>query len=291
MKFKLFFASFLLSLPLWWGINIFQDNSEQFFYAYISQPIQEINYADISLLKERKKLDIKAEAYISIKIDQNNKTKILYRENINQILPIASLTKIMTAIIVLDDKKNYPLTEILTISKKAAQTENASNFIGNLISGQKLSVRELLETMLVYSSNDAAFALAEEIEVKNFVQKMNQKADNLGLKKTYFMNPTGLSPENIEQLPNHSSCQDLISLSQYILKEQPLIFELSYENSYDLSIPKTQTIIGGKTGYTDEAGGCILLLLKDAQENILINLILGASSSETRIEEMQKLIK
>ena len=251
------------------------------------------------MLKERKKLDIKAKAYISIKIDKNNKTKILYRKNINQVLPIASLTKIMTAIIVLEDKENYPLAKTLTISKKAAAQEDAPNF-GYLTQGQKLSIEKLLEIMLVYSSNDAAFALAEEVRgVTDFIQEMNQKADDLGLKNTYFMNSTGLSPENIEQLPNSSSCQDLICLSQYILKEHPLIFEFSSEKSYyeikngfsKLSIPETQTIIGGKTGYTDEAGGCILLLLKDAQENILINLILGASSSETRIEEMQKLIK
>ncbi|GAH62018.1 unnamed protein product, partial [marine sediment metagenome] len=145
-------------------------------------------------------------------------------------------------------------------------------------------------------------SLAEVIGETKFVDLMNEKAKNLGLEKTNFVNPTGLDPEDPENLKyssatqdnfNHSTAKDLVKLTQYILKEQPLIFEISSQGSikngiFDLFL--IQEIIGGKTGYTDEAGGCILFVFKNEDGNFLINVILGAPSPSARIEEMQKLI-
>ena len=311
MLIRVFLISFLLSLPFWWGINTLKENLESSFYAQISQPLQEMSFVKIP---EKPNLDLQAKAAISVKVNEAGKQKILFKKDINQPLPIASLTKLMTAVIVLDSnpptalqpqpthpKNEYDLSRIITISEKAAAQDDVPVF-GNLKSGDKLSVKELLELMLIYSSNDAAFALSEVIGTENFVEKMNQKAEILELENTHFVNPTGLDPENLHYDPavlnyfSYSTAKDSVKLTQYILKEHPLIFEISIqEPSYLLAdgifdLFLTQKVIGGKTGYTDEAGGCILFIFNDDKGNFFINLILGTPSPSARITEMQKLI-
>jgi len=302
MNLKIFFVTLALSLPFWWGINVFQGNLENYFYAQISQPFEEIIFVKIPPKPQKPELDLQVKAAISVKLDEIEAENILFNKNINQPLPIASLTKLMTATIILEDK-NYDLEETWTISKTAANQENVPNY-GNLKVGEKFTLRQLLDLMLIYSSNDATFALSEIIGVENFIQKMNQKAEELGLKNTHFVNPTGLDPENLHYSQdasiffNYSTVKDLVKLSQYILKNHPLIFEISsqsgpypFENGVsNLSLSENQIILGGKTGYTDEAGGCIIFLFKNGRENIFFNVILGTESQAARITEMQKLI-
>jgi len=299
MKLKILLISFVLSLPFWWGINIFQENLENYFYAQISQPLEDI--VVVKIPPPKPKLDLQAKAAISVKLNESGAEKIIFNKNINQPLPIASLTKLMTAVIVLE---NYDLENtLITISKTAANQENVPNY-GNLDKeiGKKFTLEQLLELMLIYSSNDAAWALSEVIEVPNFLEKMNQKAKDLGLENTNFINPHGLDPENLHYDPsvinfyNYSTARDLVKLAQYILKEHPVIFEISHkaplysikDGIFDLFL--TQEVIGGKTGYTDEAGGCIIFIFKNERGSFFVNLILGAPSSSARITEMQKLI-
>ena len=311
MKIRVFLISFFLSLPFWWAINLFQKNLENYFYAQISQPFQKISEIKIP---EKPNLELQARAAISVKIRETGKQKILFKKNINQPLPIASLTKLMTGIIVLE---NYDLENtLITISKTAANQENVPNY-GNLDKevGKKFNVKQLLDLMLIYSSNDAAWALAEVIgrhppttlpaesgAPENFVEKMNQKAEDLGLENTNFLNPHGLDPDEIRYSPetlnyfNYSTARKLVKIAQYILKEHPLIFEISKKEPFYLiedgifDLFLTQEIVGGKTGDTDEAGGCILFIFRNERGSFFINLILGAPSASIRIEEMQKLI-
>jgi len=331
---KFFLIAFFVSLPFWWGINIFQENLEKFFYAQISEPFQNISEIKIPPKPQKPKLDLEAKSAISVKVkeagkDYNPPTTsshpdlsgwapiIAFEKNSEETLPIASLTKLMTAVIVLEDK-NYDLEETWTISKTAANQENVPNY-GNLKEEEKFNVNQLLDLMLIYSSNDAAFALSEFFGVENFVAKMNQKAEELGLKNTHFVNPTGLDPEKIlfnqetSIFFNSSTAKDLVKLAQYIFKNYPLIFEISLKKGpYPLNngvsslvLPENQTpersegremnevqrtILGGKTGYTDEAGGCILFVFRDEEGNTFFNVILGTESQTARITEMQKLI-
>ena len=141
-------------------------------------------------------------------------------------------------------------------------------------------------------------------EFNNFVEKMNQKAQDLGLNNTYFVNPTGLEPQDLNYnsiIINHvnrSTAQDLLSLAQYILENHPLILSISLEqgpyaiqNGFSsLSLPNNVKVLGGKTGYTNEAGGCILLVLIDQKESIFVDILLAAPSPQQRIVELQKLI-
>lgn len=269
---KFFFIAFLASFFGISALNIFQENLENSFYAQISQPFQQISKVEIP---KKPKLDLQVKSAISVKINETGRQKVLFEKNPDQILPIASLTKLMTAVIVLENQENYDNTETL------------------------------LNSMLIYSDNDMALALSEVIGIDNFVKKMNQKAEELGLNNTYFANPTGLDPDESKNLKyssaaqdnfNHSTAKDLVKLAQYILKERPLIFKISSQEPHYLikngifNLFLTQEIIGGKTGFTDEAGGCMLFIFKDKGGTFSINLILGASSPSTRIEEMQKLI-
>lgn len=303
-RIKIFLIAFILALPFWWGVNIFQENLENYFYAQISQPLQEISEVKIPEKPQKPNLELQAKSAISVKINKTGKEKVLFKKDINQPLPTASLTKLMTTVIVLENPENYNFLETVAISPTAAAQDNAPGDWSNLTSGENRTVKNLLELMLIYSSNDAAWALSEVIKTENFVEKMNQKAEELGLGNTHFVNPTGLDPENFYYHPpnqsyfNYSTAQDLLKLAQYILKNHPLIFEITLkkgpypvENGMgDLILPENQTGIGWKTGYTDEAGGCALLVLGKENGNVLFNIILGTESQEARIREMQKLI-
>jgi len=307
---KFLLIGVLLSLPFWYGINLFQENLEKFFYAQISQPFQETNSIKIPEKPQKPNLELNVRAAISMKINKAGREKILFKKNINQPLPIASLTKLMTAVISLENFGDDNLSKKVIVSPGAASQENVPPVKAiNLTAGQVITIEELLDRMLIYSVNDAAFALAEAVDVENggnFVEEMNQKAIEWGLTNTHFVNPAGLDPEN-ENLHsnydnlvffNYSTAEDLATLSQRILEEYPLIFaitlkegEYKKENGIStLQLPRDQFIFGGKTGYTDEAGGCMLLVLEDEKGNKLINIILGTPSSTARITEMQKLI-
>lgn len=305
-KFKIFLFAFFVSLPLWWGTNVLQRNLEGLLYAQISQSFAETTEMEALEKSEKPGLEIRAKAALSVTFNESDRQKILFEKNINQPLPIASLTKLMTAVVVLENQDYYNLENTwVVISKTAAGQDNVPNY-GNLdeSQGESFKAGQLLDLMLIYSSNDAAFALSQVMGTENFVEKMNRKAEELGLENTYFVNPTGLDPEDTHyHLPtqnyfNHSTARDLFKLSQYILKNRPSVFEISLkEGPYpilnglsDLKFTEEQKVLGGKTGYTDEAGGCALLVLKNKNGSAVINLILGAESSESRIQEMQKLI-
>lgn len=304
-RITIFLTSLFLSLPLWWGVNAFQVNLERFFYAQISASLENSTFIKIPEKIQKPKLETEAKSAISLLIKKNGREIINFEKDSEKILPLASLTKLMTALIVLENK-NYDLQNTwISVSQTAAKQENVPVF-GNLDleRGKKFSVEKLLELMLIYSSNDAAYALSEVIGTENFVQKMNEKASELSLNNTHFVNPTGLDPENLhyseenQAFFNHSTSKDLMKFSYYILKEYPLIFEIGQrEGPYPLKngvskivLPENQKVLGGKTGYTDEAGGCIVFIFKNEKEQTFFNVIMGAKSQDARIEEMQKLV-
>lgn len=304
MNLKIFFVTLVLSLPFWWGVNIFQGNLENYFYAQISQPFEEIVFVKIPPKPQKPELDLQVKAAISVKLDESGTEKILFNKNINQPLPIASLTKLMTAFVVLE---NYDLSKEIEITKEAVSQEGD---FGKLAIGRIYPVGYLLYPLLMESSNDAAFALANDYEEgmnrDKFVELMNLTSQKMNLENTRFFNSTGLDPEedNFTTQLNYSTANDLVKLTKELLKK-PLIWEIlsipiynlygpelknTNELLFDESPDKLTKIIGGKTGYTEKAGGCLLLVLEDKRGSKFINVILGAQSVEARITEMQKLI-
>ena len=298
MRLKNFFTAFILSLPFWWGINIFQENLENYFYAQISQPFQQIVEIKIPPKSQKPNLEIQVKAAISVLVDSQSGEgkKVLFKKNSNEKLAIASLTKLMTANIVLE---NYDLSREIKISEEAVAQEGEA---GKLTAGKIFSVEYLLYPLLMESSNDAAYVLTNDYDgmtEEKFVELMNLKAKDLGLEDTYFVNSTGLDPEQPGHSINYSTAEDLVKLTKYLLKK-PLIWEILATPKFSLYGPELintngllgeiPNIVGGKTGFTDQAGGCMLLVSKNKGENFLVNVILGAPSSSARIEEMEKLI-
>lgn len=300
------------------SVNSAQFGLEDFLVNQIYIP-EKTFLAQISreALSKRDSFDIniKVKSALVVKIGNDGEQTIIFDENSNAKMPIASLTKLMTAIISLE---NQPLSKKIEITQPMVSQEGNS---GNLRVGEKIAVGELLKMALVESSNDAADALAEINGVdgvdevngrENFINLMNLKAKEIGLKSTNFSTPTGLEIEN-----NFSSARDMANLGIFILKEyppnnkifpfleissQPSVIVLSENgeihhrafNTNELLNSFSQIddlkIIGGKTGYTDESGGCIIIILQDKDNNYFINVILGADSRESRFSEMKKLI-
>lgn len=294
-----FLIPLLVSLPLWWSANNFQENLEGFFYAQISEPVSQIIEVKFP---QKPLLELETKSAISIKISESGKEKTLFRKNTSEILPLASLTKLMTATVILEDP-NYDLKRLITVSKTAESQEDVPNY-GNLKIGEGFTVEKLLELMLSYSSNDAAYSLAELIGADNFVNKMNFKARELGLIQTQFLNPTGIDPENLfygqdtQSYFNYSTADDLAVLVKYIFQNHPLIFEITLKKKAylvkngvsNLVLADNQIMLGGKTGYTDEAGGCLIFIFQNENGSVFLNVILGSPSSESRIKDAQKLI-
>lgn len=305
MLIRVFLISFILSLPFWWGVNVFQIKLEDFLFwqkmsaepeILTTQLTAQFNLESLKPIRKREipDLELKAKSGISVLVKSDGSERILFEKEGEKILAIASLTKLMTANIVLE---NYVLSKEIKISKKAVDQEEN---LGKLESGKTFSIKYLLYPLLMESSNDAAYALTEVIGEEEFVKLMNLEAKNLGLENTYFFNPTGLDPEEISNSLNYSTSQDLVKLAKHLLFEgQPLIWEILSTPKFSLYGPELIStnqllaeipgIIGGKTGYTEKAQGCFLLVLKSPNnKGYLINVILG---SENRFEEMKKLIE
>lgn len=197
----------------------------------------------------------------------------IFAYNASKPLGIASLTKLMTLSIILDEieKGNLALTDVVTISDHALSQD------GNglkLHVGEQLSVDDLLHGMLICSSNDAAVALAEHIAGSEsaFVQLMNQKSQSLGFDSVSFVNASGLtqydSSKNTLPDQNMMSSTDLLKLTQYLLIHYPELTEITNLESWTLSskqIIKHNTnalletipeVNGFKTGFTNFAGYC-----------------------------------
>ncbi|MBC7074401.1 D-alanyl-D-alanine carboxypeptidase, partial [Candidatus Parcubacteria bacterium] len=193
VSFFFFCFLFLISFVFLFKCLIFFSGAlKETFLAYISEPLK--NLPQIELKKEEVfPPEINAKSAISIQIFPNGKERVLFQKNPEDPLPIASLTKLMTALVVLENPQIYDLKNTkIQISERAANQKN-SPYCGNLDSmvGEKFDVKTLLDLSLICSSNDAAFALSELIGTERFVEKMNQEAQKIGLKNTYFFNPHG----------------------------------------------------------------------------------------------------
>ncbi len=229
-------------------------------------------------------LELQAQAALAIKTDGS---RVYYNKNIETQRSVASLTKLVTAIVIFE---NYDLDEIVKIPLSAVKREGAS---GDLRPSESMTIRSLLSIMLVDSSNDAAFTLAKQRP--DFISLMNKKTKELNLNNTHFSNPDGL-----DEAGNYSSALDIAKVFGYLINKYPEAFEIlktknmvvyssdgkiqhRLENTNEL-LGKLDEVVAGKTGFTDEAGGSLVLLIK----NDIITAVLG---SPDRFGESEKLIQ
>ncbi len=219
--------------------------------------------------------------------------QVLFDKNSTKKLPMASLTKVMTAIVALDTLKS---SDMVTINKNSASI--GENSMG-LSAGEKLTVEDLLYGLFLLSGNDAAEALANASPFgrENFVFQMNKKAEELGLSNTRFTNPSGLQGDGNQ----YSTAKDLLIITKYAL-ENPTIAQVASKPYY--FIPYTDThkafelynetnllttypgVKGFKTGYTYEAGLCLITYLEYNGHKIIAVVL----NSPSRREEMIQIL-
>lgn len=221
--------------------------------------------------------------------------QILYSKNIHERLPIASLTKVMTVVIGLEYKS---IDDEYTISQSAAATEPDKMW---LIKGEKLKMEDLLYGIFLISANDAAETIAEQTvgDRGQFIKLMNDKAVQLGMKNSHFVNPTGLD-EDFQS--SYSSAYDLALLSRYATRRFPSLVQISStehmllpitdnHQDYDLYsginlLTTYPGVVGFKTGFTPQAGLTLITLVRKENKEVL-GIILG---SENRREEAKELL-
>jgi len=208
--------------------------------------------------------------------------EILWGKNENKKLQIASITKLMTAIVALEENN---LDEKVIVSSKAAQTEGSKVW---LYSGEEISLSNLLKASLIHSGNDAAVAISEHVggTTEDFVNKMNAKARELKLFSTNFANPIGF-----DSLENYSTVRDLSELARYAYRkpfirnavktQSTTVSSIDGELSHDLTstnklLSSFLNVLGLKTGHTEAAGLCFVSIIENDKGNKIITVVLNS---------------
>jgi len=207
----------------------------------------------------------------------------------------ASLTKLMTAYVTFGALKQKRIRgdQVVPISERAWKTGGSRMFVEPR---KPVTVDELIRGMIVQSGNDACIALAETIagSEEAFVELMNREAQRLGLKQTLFANSTGLP-----HAQHYSTAQDLALLAAAVIRDFPEYYPLYSQKEYRYNnitqynrnrlLWTDPSVDGMKTGYTENAGYCLVTSAKRAERR-LVSVVLGASSEAVRATESQKLL-
>ena len=229
---------------------------------------------------------------VAFVMDQDTK-EVLFRKNELAVLPIASITKLMTGLLV--SEANLSMSEMVTITQNDVDTEKGSS--SRLRVGTELSRGELLHLALMSSENRAAHALGRSYPggLAYFVQLMNQKAKLMGMRDTRFVEPTGLSSKN------QSSARDLATLVN-VAHADPLLRELSTSIGYEVDVgnktlqyKNTNRLVKSpdwdiglqKTGYISEAGQCLVMQARVAGRQ-LIMVFLDSAGKLSRIADAER---
>ncbi len=227
---------------------------------------------------------VAATSYILMDFDSGN---VLAEKNPNQRLEPASITKIMTGYVVMNEikKGNIALDDKIVISDKAWRMGGSRMFIEP---GSSIDVETLLKGMIIQSGNDASVALAEYTSGNEdqFVQLMNEHAQSLGMKDTHFANSTGMPNEN-----HLTTAHDIAMMSIATIRDFPEHYpiyakkELTYNDIKQYNRNKLlwidESVDGIKTGHTDSAGYCLVASAK--RDNMrLISVVMGTKSKEAR---------
>ena len=213
--------------------------------------------------------------------------KTLFSKNNSQPKPIASLTKLMSAYIA---SQIYKPNDTFIFDKESIAQAGE---VGNFYVGEKVTRDQALQASLIASSNDSIYLLAKNYSLENFISLMNQKAKEFKMLQTNFVDPTGLSKNNI------SSAYDHYLLTEKIYSLMPEIFSFTTLEktiingkilwTTNLLLPKYKNIlVGAKTGFTLEAGECLLMVLKFEKSPFVSVIILN---SKDRFNDAEKIIK
>jgi D-alanyl-D-alanine carboxypeptidase len=246
-------------------------------------------------------LRLNAQSVLSIEYE-NGIYHVLYQKNPYKELPIASLTKILTAWTAINE---YDLDKEVTFSQEAIDIPEST---GLFLANQKFNLKDLLYSMLVESSNDAAWAISEIDGNQNFIYSMNQRAKDYGMKNSWFYDPIGLDPNAVGQTYNFSTAKDIFNLLKNILDQDngKVLLDILGTKEFDIYTSNNifhhraistnkmifdlnTSVIGGKTGSSPMAKECLMIIAKHPKfkNGYIINILLG---SNNRYEDMDYLM-
>ncbi len=229
-----------------------------------------------------------AKSAVALDLDSGT---ILFSKNLDEQLPIASLTKLMTALVVV---KNKTISDLMTVGKKD------QGVIGNtagLVAGEILTVDSLLHAMLISSSNDATVTLANSIagDSAKFTEAMNIEAASMGLLNTHFANPVGWDSDE-----NYSNTLDLVKIVQEFLKneyfrkivqiKETIITSVDGKHKHELHTTNkllldNPEVAGVKTGFTSKALGNLIILVNHQGSQVL-TIVLGSDDRELDTQKL-----
>ncbi len=285
-------ATIAFTMPHFWYL-FFDDNKQ------VEQSIKYNPFENISI-----------EAKSAYVFDLNS-GEVLYAKNESMQFPLASITKVMTALVATELIPNSGLR--ITIEKDMLKPEGDSGFLV----GEFWRFKDMLDFTLVSSSNDGARAVASVAKFNSkyityqkdntaeeyFIQKMNEKAKKLGMTQTFFMNESGLD-ENVAVAGAYGSAKDLIILMTYIMEKYPHLLEATTRSGIQVesssikhdakntnqNVETFSGITASKTGFTNLAGGNLLISFEAGPIRPIIIAVL-ASSKDGRFEDVKKLLK
>lgn len=270
------------------------------FFVYADDENELLNEP---IIEENDKKEIEAAASSNTKPTINSRRyaiydrlsgRCIYGKDENKQTAMASTTKIMTAIIVVE---NCKLEDIVTITAKAAGTGGSTLGINK---DDKITVNDLLYGLMLRSGNDAAVALAIHTagSVEEFANMMNQKAKQLNLKNTHFVTPHGLDNEE-----HYTTAYELAKITDYALKNKTIAKIVAtksttiYINEMPRQINNTNELLGNvegvygvKTGFTNNAGRCLVTSVKRGDMDLIV-VVLGADTRKDRAKDSMKLIE
>lgn len=243
--------------------------------------------------------DLKAKSAILMEAKSG---RILYEKNSHEELPPASITKIMTLLLTMEaiDEGRAKLDDVVSTS------EHASSMGGSQIwlePGEEMTLKEMIKAIAIVSANDACVAVAEYLygTQEAFVDAMNKKAKELGMKDTYFVNTNGLPPTDPEMKGNYTSAHDVALMSRELINNYPQVLEytkvwIDYLRDGDSFLRNTNNLVrfyngadGLKTGYTSEAGYCVSATAQ--REGLrFISVVMQEDNSKVRFNEAGKLL-
>jgi len=234
--------------------------------------------------------------------------KILYEYNSDEKIEIASITKLMMYLVTMDQVSsgNASLDDLVKVSREAAKIGGSTFYIRE---GEEIKLKTLLESALVVSANDSCVAIAEHIAgtEEEFVNMMNSKAKEIGLNTATFMNSNGLPLDDGSQ--NQMSTKDIFTLARHVITKYPQILEItklnriivpsrSFEGDNTNPLLNEIKIVDGlKTGYTDEAGYCLVstMVVEESDENEqpfrLIGIVMGTKTKAIRKNKSLELLQ
>ncbi len=280
--------SFILLIIFLFQINVVFANLEDNEKVDVEKIREEVIQTSATLSTEPK-----LNSRIAVIYDRAS-GRILYQKNANKQTPMASTTKIMTAIVVVE---NSNLTDVVTIENKAASVGGSR--LG-LKKNDKITVNDLLYGLMLCSGNDAALALAIHVggSVEGFAEMMNRKAVQMGLVNSHFVVPHGLDVDK-----HYTTAYELAKMADYALnvdKIRQIVGTKNYTvtiNGNPKAIKNTNELLGNlsgvygvKTGFTNGAGRCLVTACKRDDLDI-ITVVLGADTKKYRTSDSIKLIE